>query len=173
MNVAEDGVFAAFCRKIKVINIREYEERQLKLAQEESQARLRFDTQIARLTNQCVGYRLLFSITHQAIDRADFENEGLRYSEDRLTQLESIIGAEQINLDKLEEEKTKHARDIEALEANILSQETERQSLQENLDEKSKELDAAKKAASKVSKVSDQTMKEIAACVSSFLECFC
>lgn len=49
---AEDGVFAQFCRKIKVSNIREYEERQLKLAQEESEARLRFDNQIARLTHQ-------------------------------------------------------------------------------------------------------------------------
>ena len=45
-------MFAQFCRKIKVSNIREYEERQLKLAQEESEARLRFDNQIARLTHQ-------------------------------------------------------------------------------------------------------------------------
>ena len=54
VNAAEDGVFAAFCRKIGVSNIREYEERQLKVAQEESQARLRFETQIARLQNQYV-----------------------------------------------------------------------------------------------------------------------
>jgi structural maintenance of chromosome 1 len=52
VNDAEDKVFAAFCRQIKVSNIREYEERQLKVAQEESEARLRFDTQIARLTHQ-------------------------------------------------------------------------------------------------------------------------
>lgn len=54
INNAEDGVFASFCRKIKVTNIREYEERQLKVAQEESEARLRFDTQIVRLTHQYV-----------------------------------------------------------------------------------------------------------------------
>ena len=54
VNEAEDEVFAQFCRKIGVENIREYEEQQLKVAQEESQARLRFDTQIARLTNQYV-----------------------------------------------------------------------------------------------------------------------
>jgi len=47
-------VFGAFCRQIRVSNIREYEERQLKVAQEESEARLRFDTQIARLTHQYV-----------------------------------------------------------------------------------------------------------------------
>jgi structural maintenance of chromosome 1 len=52
INAAEDAIFGSFCRKIGVTNIREYEERQLKIAQEESQARLRFDTQIARLTHQ-------------------------------------------------------------------------------------------------------------------------
>lgn len=52
INAAEDAIFKQFCRKIGVANIREYEERQLKIAQEESQARLRYDTQIARLTHQ-------------------------------------------------------------------------------------------------------------------------
>lgn len=56
VHAAEDAVFQAFCRKIKVANIREYEERQLKVAQEESQARLRFDTQITRLKTQCVAF---------------------------------------------------------------------------------------------------------------------
>ena len=51
---AEDDVFDTFCQRIGVQNIREYEERQMKVAQEESQARLRFDTQIARLTHQYV-----------------------------------------------------------------------------------------------------------------------
>lgn len=49
---AEDNVFAEFCLQIRVTNIRSYEERQLKAVQEESEARLRFDEQIARLTHQ-------------------------------------------------------------------------------------------------------------------------
>lgn len=51
---AEDDIFAGFCSQIGVADIREYEERQLKVAQEESEARLRFDTQIQRLTHQFV-----------------------------------------------------------------------------------------------------------------------
>lgn len=47
-------MFKAFCRKIDVANIREYEERQLKVAQEESKARLQFEAQIARLGHQYV-----------------------------------------------------------------------------------------------------------------------
>ena len=54
INEAEDGVYADFCQRIGVDNIREYEERQLKVAQEESAARLQFQTQIARLTHQYV-----------------------------------------------------------------------------------------------------------------------
>lgn len=54
INAAEDEVFEDFCREIGVANIREYEERQLKLAQAESDARLQFDTQIARLTHAYV-----------------------------------------------------------------------------------------------------------------------
>jgi structural maintenance of chromosome 1 len=54
VHAAEDGLFGAFCASIGVADIREYEERQLKVAQLESEARLRFDTQIARLTHQSV-----------------------------------------------------------------------------------------------------------------------
>jgi structural maintenance of chromosome 1 len=52
VNAAEDDIFQAFCRKIKVSNIREYEERQMKVAQEESKARLLYETQISRFTHQ-------------------------------------------------------------------------------------------------------------------------
>jgi structural maintenance of chromosome 1 len=52
IEAAEDRVFDAFCRRLKIANIREYEGRQLKLAQEESDARLRYSTQIARLKTQ-------------------------------------------------------------------------------------------------------------------------
>lgn len=52
INAAEDDVFRAFCHKIKVSNIREYEERQMKVAQEESKARLLYETQISRFTHQ-------------------------------------------------------------------------------------------------------------------------
>ena len=52
VNEADDKIFGAFCRKIKVKNIREYEERQLKALQEGSEARTRFSVQISRLKHQ-------------------------------------------------------------------------------------------------------------------------
>lgn len=54
INAAEDEIYASFCQKIGVSNIREYEARQLKLAQAESEARLKYEMQIARLRAQYV-----------------------------------------------------------------------------------------------------------------------
>lgn len=59
INAAEDEIFADFCANVGLANIREYEERQLKVAQEESEVRLKYDTQIARLTHQYVLFCVL------------------------------------------------------------------------------------------------------------------
>ncbi|KAF4618816.1 hypothetical protein D9613_009734 [Agrocybe pediades] len=146
INEAEDDVFAAFCRKIGVSNIREYEERQLKVAQEESQARLRFDTQIARLSNQ-----------------AAFEKEGLDGIRNRLERLDTLINTERANLAKLEEQKVAAEEDIASQESIVSTLKEELVGLQENLGEKSKVVDQVKKGALKASKLLDQALKEIAA----------
>ncbi|KAK7054035.1 structural maintenance of chromosomes protein [Favolaschia claudopus] len=145
INNAEDSTFAAFCRKIKVANIREYEERQLKVAQEESEARLRFDNQIARLTHQ-----------------SDFESDTLKTSVERMANLDKTIGAEQANLEKLEEKKTAAQDDISESENAIGVLREDLSGLQETLDEKTKNVEQVKKTTSKASKVLDQALKEIA-----------
>ena len=53
---AEDEVFADFCASIGVEDIREYESRQLKVANEELAVRRRFELQIARLKHQWVSH---------------------------------------------------------------------------------------------------------------------
>ncbi|KAF8214101.1 condensin complex subunit SMC1 [Mycena galopus ATCC 62051] len=145
INDAEDATFAAFCRKIKVANIREYEERQLKVAQEESEARLRFDNQIARLTHQ-----------------SDFENETLKGTLDRITNLDKTIDAEQANLVKLEEQKEAAQEEISESETAIGVLREDLSGLQETLDEKTKTVEQVKKTTTKASKVLDQALKEIA-----------
>ena len=54
VNATDDEVFADFCRRIRVADIREYEDVQLKAAQEENDALLKYRTQIARLEHQSV-----------------------------------------------------------------------------------------------------------------------
>ncbi|KJA20749.1 hypothetical protein HYPSUDRAFT_166635 [Hypholoma sublateritium FD-334 SS-4] len=146
VNAAEDSVFSGFCRKIGVSDIREYEERQLKVAQEESQARLRFDAQIARLSHAI-----------------EFEQEGLTTARERLARLDALVVAEQSNLTNLQEQKTVSERDIASLESVVENHKEELATLQEALDEKSKVVDQVKKAALKSSKILDQALKEIAA----------
>jgi structural maintenance of chromosome 1 len=51
---AEEGVFGAFCKKIKVGSIREYEDVQLKVAQEEGEALEKFSQSKVRLGHQYV-----------------------------------------------------------------------------------------------------------------------
>merc|ERR1719297_198780 len=52
MNTVEDRVFADFCKKINVKNIRQYEERELKSQQERAKKKLEFENQINRISTQ-------------------------------------------------------------------------------------------------------------------------
>ncbi|KAJ3557591.1 hypothetical protein NM688_g1392 [Phlebia brevispora] len=145
INEAEDGVFEEFCQEIGVENVREFEERQLKLAQEESAARLQYDTQIARLTHQ-----------------SDFESEQLRATEERLTNLQSTITTEEANLTTYEEKKRGIQQELDEDEQAIEEQKEELKTLQEDLEEKTKVVEQAKKKASKATKALDQVLKDIA-----------
>ncbi|KAH8082807.1 cohesin complex subunit psm1 [Cristinia sonorae] len=142
---AEDGIFGPFCEKIGVDSIREYEERQLKVAQEESVARLQFETQIARLTHQ-----------------SQFEQEQLDSTRQRLETLEATVNTQNANLAEYEERKRALQEEIQAAEANIAALQEELKVLTEDLNEKTKEVDVVKKKSSKSAKLLDQALKEIA-----------
>ena len=98
--------------------------------------------------------------------RAEFENEGLTNVRERLTRLETLIAAEQVNLGKLEQQKSTIEREIADSEKVLSDLKTELAELQETLEEKNKVVDQVKKTALKSSKVLDQALKEIALCVS-------
>lgn len=52
VDTAEKGVFAAFCKKIKVGSIREYEDVQVKMAKEEGEVLEKYAQQQARVNHQ-------------------------------------------------------------------------------------------------------------------------
>lgn len=52
MNTVEDRVYADFCNKIGVVNIRQYEERELVMQQERAKMQADFDQQIDRITSR-------------------------------------------------------------------------------------------------------------------------
>ncbi|KAH9884117.1 cohesin complex subunit psm1 [Cubamyces lactineus] len=145
INAAEDDIFADFCREIGVANIREYEERQLKLVQAESEARLQFDTQIARLTHSI-----------------RFAQDQLKMTEDRITTFNDIINTEGANLERLEGERTAAQEEIAEAEEAITILQEELKQLSEVLEEKTKKVEEVKKTTNKAAKALDQALKEVA-----------
>lgn len=145
VNAAEDEIFAPFCEEIGVANIREYEERQLKLAQEESEARLRFETQIARLTNQ-----------------SHFEEESLNVIQARLAGFADTISAEQANVARLEDTKAQTQEEIDEMEQGLEELKEDVKTSNAVLEERNETLDKVKRSTMKATKVLDQALKEIA-----------
>ncbi|KAG6915096.1 hypothetical protein DXG01_013475 [Tephrocybe rancida] len=144
INAAEDGIFKTFCRKINVANIREYEERQLKVAQEESKARLQFEAQLARLGHQVA-----------------FETDGLKAALDRLESLKKVLATEEANLAKWESRKDALKEEIVAHERAIQGLREELAEVQETLEENNKTVEAVKKTTLKAGKGLDLALKDI------------
>jgi structural maintenance of chromosome 1 len=52
INVEEDAIFSAFCKRLRLSDIREYENKALKEARAQAEANMQLDRQLARLRNQ-------------------------------------------------------------------------------------------------------------------------
>ncbi|KAG8960566.1 Structural maintenance of chromosomes protein 1 [Tulasnella sp. 419] len=142
---ADEKIFASFCRKVKVKNIREFEERRLKAAQEGNDARIRFQGQIARLNHQTT-----------------FQAEQLKATQERLETLKALISKEQKNLKKLEASKREIQAEIDKAEEEIANLREQYQELNDALEEKTKELEEVKKTAGRSGKVLEKALKDIA-----------
>ncbi|EIW78182.1 cohesin complex subunit psm1 [Coniophora puteana RWD-64-598 SS2] len=144
IDTAEDRVFAAFCRKLGVAHIREYEEQQLKVAEEESNARLRYDQQINRLTHQL-----------------QFEQEQAAGTEERLVAIRRTLEAEEARVVELEKQKSTLEEELREAEANVAELREGLAEVNEELEEANKKVESAKKTQSKAAKALDNVIKEI------------
>ncbi|KAG8819272.1 Structural maintenance of chromosomes protein 1 [Serendipita sp. 399] len=142
---AEDEIFGEFCSKIGVATIREYEDRQLKAAEEDSAVRMRFDAQISRLNHQI-----------------KFSEEQLGATQARLARLEETAASQRNALRSLQAEKDGINSELESLKTVLNTAQEEMKALNDVLEERSKALEAAKKMAVKASKDNDKAVKEIA-----------
>ena len=158
---ADDSVFGDFCRRIGVGSIRDYEERQLKVAQEVSEARHRFDTQIARLTTQYV-FHLNARFFRLNRHRVKFEEEQLRTTQARLDDLDNVIRTEDEALVRHEQTKQQIEAEIRDAEASIEESKDDLTKANEDLESRTTEVEQAKKAFNKASKAVDQVLKDIA-----------
>ncbi|CAI2190961.1 2319_t:CDS:10, partial [Funneliformis geosporum] len=140
----EDTIFKEFCMKIQVANIREYEQRQLKLAQEMAEKRLKFTTLKSRLQNQL-----------------KFESEQKKEAEDRLNKLEAAIVNDTKRLTQLEQEKEQLLRDKKLISDQISEMQNALNEIKESFDEKTVIVKEAKRKLSQVTKEIERMMKEI------------
>ncbi|KAK0550612.1 Structural maintenance of chromosomes protein 1 [Tilletia horrida] len=146
VNAAEDSVFNAFCARIGVENIREYEETQLKALQERSDEQVEYESQLARLAHQI-----------------KFEGEQVESIEERVATLKRTKDKEAEKLRKYEEDRTKLSTSMEGLEAELAESSSALEQLKAKHASKSSELEVAKKESKKAASELNQVLKEVAA----------
>lgn len=142
---ADDGVFAAFCQRINVDNIREYEDVQLKVAREENEALEAFKVQAARNTHAI-----------------EFEEQQLKNTEDRLASLQSMMEKEKRSVKERSKRKQQIEEEIEALQAEIERQEGKLEKAKEAAEGVAEQVEAARSAAKRAQRDLDTALKEIA-----------
>ena len=97
VNAADDGVFKAFCKKIKVASIREYEDVQLKMMSEENEKMAEFVVQQNRIGHQYVPSSRV-QREGKLMSRIEFERKQLENTRERLSSLKKTIKTEKNNI---------------------------------------------------------------------------
>ncbi|KAJ9105029.1 hypothetical protein QFC19_003660 [Naganishia cerealis] len=145
VNAVDDGIFVDFCRRIRVANIREYENEQLKVAQEQNDALLKFRSQIARLEHQL-----------------KFETAQLDGTRERLQRLRATVERERQNLDeKLQADLANLQNEIEEAEGEIEELHSRLEDFESDLNDKNAAFDAARKALNRATRALDEVSKDV------------
>ncbi|KRZ75072.1 Structural maintenance of chromosomes protein 1A [Trichinella papuae] len=133
MNQVADHVFADFCKSIGVLNIRQYEEREIRFQQDKKQKMMEFDNQIEKLKNE---------LEYQK-------------SDDKSAQLEKIEAScnkEERELIKAKKEEQEHIRLLADLESQLKDLKAMRQTKKVELENKEAELNEVKKELATIQK---------------------
>ncbi|CAG8636781.1 7886_t:CDS:10, partial [Ambispora leptoticha] len=144
INAIEDSIFSEFCEKIRVANIREYEQRQLRMAQEAAEKKLQFATKQSRLQNQL-----------------KFAEEQLNETADRLTKLQELIDRDTYNLSDYEAKRDQILQDNENISEEIQKLNEDLEKVKEELSAKTDVLNNIKKELTKVNKELDKLSKDV------------
>lgn len=140
MNSVEDDVFADFCRRIGMSNIRQYEERELRSQQERAKKRLEFENQKNRIMSQL------------DFERAkDTQNNVLRWERavsDDEDELERAKQAEKKQMKEIE----KDMAEVDRLKASKLTKKTDVDAMEEHISKARKDVGALAKEVQTVQK---------------------
>lgn len=139
-NGVEDRVFADFCASIGVDNIRQYEERELRVTQERDKKKLELENQRSRLEN-----RIEYERTKDT--GANVQKWQTTVQDDE-QELESLKQAEKAQMDSIDEQM----QALEKLKSNKISKKQELDAAEESMGEIRKRLTAVQKDIAAVQK---------------------
>lgn len=125
MNTVEDHVYADFCKKIGVANIRQFEERELVQQQERAKIFADFDQQIDRITS-----------------RLDFEKT--KDTQVNVERWERVISDEEDILEKCKQNEEKQRAAIDEDKGKIEQLKLEKQERKKGLDQMEKDMNKAR-----------------------------
>lgn len=125
MNSVEDNVYADFCKKIGVSNIRQFEERELVLQQERAKKMADFDQQIDRITS-----------------RLDFEKT--KDTQVNVERWERVISDEEDTLQKCKQVEEKHRAAIDEDKNTIEQMKVGKQEKKKAVDDMEKDMNKAR-----------------------------
>ncbi|KAJ1023907.1 hypothetical protein NDA13_004741 [Ustilago tritici] len=146
VNREEDRIFATFCRRIGVDNIREYEERQVRLMERQSDAKLQFESQLARLNHQ-----------------ANFERQQIQSTQERLKTVRQAIVREREKLQSWQAQKQGKQDELDCMLEEFEEMQSQLSRLQTNNESKKATLEEKRTDLQKAARLLDSLSKEIAA----------
>ncbi|KAB8349789.1 hypothetical protein FH972_023803 [Carpinus fangiana] len=141
----EDSVFAAFCRRLKYNDIREYEAQQGSLQQENSQKKLEFSMQRSKLENQLA-----------------FETKRLQATTDRVKGIENQAQRDEELVESLEEEKEALEAQVTEYNQEVTSIKTQLEKAKKTLEDRASKVTDHRKEVQKRSKDVDSVKRQIA-----------
>ncbi|KIR38118.1 cohesin complex subunit psm1 [Cryptococcus deuterogattii 99/473] len=142
---ADDEVFSAFCQRIGVSNIREYEDVQLRIAKEANEAMESFAAQQARVKHQI-----------------DFESTQLRNTRERIAHLRDLATKAENSVNELRSQREEIQGELESLRAEIDRQRGKLNDANDVRDEVVRRVDEMRERSRKAQKTLDRAIKEIA-----------
>lgn len=140
----EDKIFDAFCKRIKVSNIRTYEEQQGGLAKEYAARRNEYSRQLSTLQGHLT-----------------FEQERLAETNERLRKLGSGIKRDKVQLVELQSEKGQIENDIKQTEKEVAHLRAEHQAAKGKYEEMQGKVNKLKRAVDQVRAEIDAQAKDI------------
>ncbi len=165
---ADDAVFAAFCRRLRVKDVREFESVQIHAAALEDEALGKYNTQIARLNHQydlSVRSSCISVLMHRMV-RLSFERKQLAATEERLQSVLATIEKQTSNIETvLSAQEDGLTAEIEEAETEVASARVELQQIKDRGAETARKVDDARSAYNRAVKALDQAKKDVASLV--------